>query len=310
MANRKDYYDILGVPKGASEDEIKKAYRNMAREHHPDMVDKSDKEAAEKRFKEINEAYQVLKDPQKRKMYDQFGNAGPGFNGGRGADGFGGYGQQQGQWGPFSYSYTSAGGAEGFDPFDIFEEFFGFRGFGGQQRPRKGKNLYYEMHIDFVDAVRGAEKNIKTESGPVKIKVPAGVHDGTEIKFVGKGMSGPNGAPNGDLYITVRVPTPRVFTQRAGNHFGAIVEIDFVQATLGDTVDVPVIDAKAANGVGKAKLKIPAGTQPHTQFRLKGKGMPGLHNGQPGDIVVQVHVNIPKKLNKKQKKLLEEYRDN
>ncbi len=306
MANNKDYYDILGVPKGASDDEIKKAYRNLAREHHPDMVAKSDKATAEKRFKEINEAYQVLKDPQKRKMYDQFGHAGMG-QGAAGNSGFGGFGGSQGQWGPFTYSYSSGGSGESFDPFDIFEEFFGFRGFGGQQRTRKGKNLFYEMHINFAEAVKGTEKTIRVESGEVKIKIPAGVHHGTEIKFAEKGMPGPNGAPNGDLYITVRVPTPKEFTQRAGDHFGAIAEIDFVQAALGDTIKVPVVDIKSETGLGTAKLKIPAGTQPNTQFRLKGKGMPGLRGGGQGDVIVQIIVKIPKRLNRKQKKLLEEF---
>lgn len=151
MANgQKDYYDILGISRDASASQIKKAYRKLAREHHPDAVAEEDKKQAEKRFKEINEAYQVLGDPEKRKMYDRMGHTG--FNaaggnraGGRqdpfgGFGGFGGSQQQGGQWGPFSYTYTSSGGNAGVDPFDIFEEVFGFRGFRGQ-RQRKGKKL-------------------------------------------------------------------------------------------------------------------------------------------------------------------------
>ena len=164
MASNKDYYQILGINKNASAEEIKQAYRKLAREHHPDMVKDGDKAAAEQRFKEINEAYQVLSDPQKRKMFDQYGSAA--FSGGaqNAGAGFGGF--NQGQWGPFSYSYTN-GNANGFDfggdfdPFDIFEQAFGFRGFGGRaQGPKKGKNLYYEIHITFAESVFGLEKEV------------------------------------------------------------------------------------------------------------------------------------------------------
>jgi len=194
MATAKDYYEILGVKKESTLDEIKKSYRKLAREHHPDMVKESDKSNAEKRFKEINEAYQVLSDPQKRKMYDQFGTVGSDF----GPEGFSGS-SQGGQWGPFSYTYSSSGGnpfSENgeFDPFDIFEDFFGFRGFGSR-RPRKGKNLYYEMRLEFRDIIFGIEREINVESGKVKVKIPAGMRDGMEIKFSGKGMPGPDGAP-------------------------------------------------------------------------------------------------------------------
>jgi molecular chaperone DnaJ len=313
MANNKDYYDILGISKNSSDDEIKKAYRNLAREHHPDVVKDGDKTTAEKRFKEINEAYQVLKDPQKRKMYDQFGHAGVGAGAGNGASGFGGFGggARSNQWGPFTYAYSSGAGQGGqsqdFDPFDIFEEFFGFRGFGGARKPKKGKNLYYEMHLDFADAVRGLEKTIKIESGEINIKIPAGVRHGTELRFAGKGMPGPEGTPAGDLFITLRVPTPPQF-QRVGDNLATAVKIDFVQAVLGDNIDVPVIDSKKSNGIGTAKLKIPAGTQPNSQFVLKGKGMPRFHGRGQGDIIVQVFVEIPKKLSREQKNLLEKFR--
>lgn len=300
MANKQDYYDVLGVTKGASDDEIKKAYRKLARQHHPDMVKDTDKSSAEKKFKELNEAYQVLSDPQKRKVYDQYGHAGTGFNGGN----TGGFGQG-GQWGPFSYSYTSTGGQGNIDPFDIFEEFFGFRG-GQHRKPKQGKSLHYELRIDFSDAVKGNETEIRGESGPVKIRIPKGIRDGTEIRFEGKGMPGPDNLPNGDLYITFRVNTPKEF-QRAGDNLGTLVELDFTQAILGDTIDVPVIDEKSKSGMGHAKLKIPAGTQPNTQFRLKGKGMPRLQGSGYGDIIVQVAITIPKKINSKQKRLLEEY---
>ncbi len=305
MANNKDYYSILGVSKNASDAEIKNAYRKLAREHHPDMVAEGDKATAEKRFKEINEAYQVLSDPQKRKMYDQFGHAGPGF-GGRDTSGFGG------QWGPFTYTYTSTGGSPfGFgdiDPFDIFEDFFGFRGFGGSRRPKKGKNLHYEMRIDFSDAVHGAEKTINVESGSVTVKIPKGVHSGTEMRFPGKGMSGPGNLPAGDLFITFRVSVPKEF-QRVGDDLGVALEIDFAQAALGDVVEIPVVDLDKPSGVGRAKLKIPQGTQPGTQFRLRSKGMPRINSSGRGDVIAQVFVTIPKRLNKKQKELLEKYKE-
>lgn len=306
MSSKKDYYDILGIKKSASDAEIKSSYRKLAREHHPDMVAKEDKPKAEERFKEINEAYQVLSDPEKRKMYDQFGHAGFG-PGGAGGNPFGG--GTGGQWGPFSYSYSTSGdmGDLGFDPFDIFEDVFGFRGFGGQKKPRKGKNLFYQMNIDFVDAVKGAEKEVDIESGKIKIKIPEGARDGTELRFSGKGMPGPDGVPPGDLYISLRVRVPKEF-RRIGDNLATSVEIDMIQAALGDEVDVHVVDPESKNGVGKVKIKIPVGTQPNTQIRLRGKGMPRLRSSGRGDVVVQVFVNIPKRLNKKQKKALEDYK--
>jgi len=314
MANGKDYYAILGVPRNASQEDIKQAYRRLAREHHPDVVKDGDKTSAEKRFKEINEAYQVLNDPQKRKMYDTYGHAGGGFAGSAGASGNGPFGSQSGgQWGPFSYTYTSngnayggAGGFNDFDPFDVFEEFFGFRGFGGSRAPRKGKNLYYEMRVDFADAVHGAEKTIKVESGYVTIKIPAGVYDGTEIRFSQRGMPGPAGTPNGDLFITFRVSMPGEF-RRIGDNLGILLELDFTKLILGAIAEVPVVDSTQKNGIGLAKLKIPAGTQPGTQFRLKGKGMPKLRGNGQGDVIVQVLVKMPRKVSRRQKELLEEY---
>lgn len=311
MANgQEDYYDVLGVSRSASASEIKKAYRKLAREHHPDVVAKEDKKQAEKRFKEINEAYQVLGDPEKKKMYDRMGHAGFNANGGNraGGPGFGGFsGGSGGQWGPFSYTYTSNGANGGVDPFDIFEEVFGFRGFSGR-RPRKGKNLYYELHIDFADAVKGVKKEVKVETGKLNIKIPKGARNGTEIRFSGKGMPGPDNLPPGDLYITLKVKTPQEF-RRIRDSLVTGVEIDFVTAALGGTVDVPVVDEKSKNGLGTAKVKIPAGTQPNTQLRLREKGMPRLRGSGNGDVIVQVSIKIPQKLSRKQKKILEEYKE-
>ncbi len=305
MPTNRDYYEILGINKKASDGDIKKAYRKLAREHHPDMVNESDKTAAEKRFKEINEAYQVLRDPQKKKMYDQFGHTGPGFSGASEGPFRGGFSGKAG-WGPFTYSYTTSGeGINDFDPFDIFEDFFGFRGFSGRKR-RQGKNLYYELHIDFKDAIFGVEKIVNVESGKVKIKIPAGVRNGTEIRFSGKGMPGPKDVPPGDLLLTLRLKLPGEF-RRIGDTLGIVAEIDMAQAALGDIIEVPVVDLQNSTGLGKAKLKIPAGTQAGTQIRLKGKGLPRLNRDGRGDVIVQVMVKIPSKLSKKKKKLLEEY---
>jgi molecular chaperone DnaJ len=306
MANGKDYYQILGVPKNASQEDIKQAYKRLAKEHHPDMVDASNKESAEKRFKEINEAYQVLGDEQKRKMYDQFGAADPNMGfGGQGAGG-------AGQWGPFSYTYSSGGadgspfdfGASDFDPLDIFEDFFGFRGFGGARRPRRGKNLNYEMVIDFKDALLGLEKEINVESGRVLIKIPAGVRDGSELRFVGKGMPGGQGMPSGDLFLTLKVRYPSEFKVINGNLVVA-VEISFVKAALGGEIEIPVVDLSKPNGIGRVKLKIPAGTQYGTRFVVKGRGMPVVHRKGQADVLVQVLVKTPSRLSREQKDLLE-----
>jgi len=305
MPSQKDYYQILGVKRNASKDQIKKAYRKLAREHHPDMVKESDKEAAEKRFKEINEAYQVLSDPQKRQMYDQYGSAGLGF-------GTGFSGQRSSQQGPFRYTYTSSGASPfnfqggDFDPFDIFEDFFGFRGFGSR-RPRKGKNLYYEMRVEFKDAIFGMEREINVESGKVKVKIPAGIRDKMEIKFGGKGMSGPNGAPNGDLYITVRVRAPKEF-MIVGSNIVVVKEMSMAEAALGTILEISVVDLdNKRSGIGKAKLKVPSGTQYGAKFVLRNKGLPIIGRSGRGNVIVQVLVKISKRLSKKQRDLLERF---
>ena len=306
MPTKRDYYDILGVSKTASDDELKKAYRKMAMEHHPDMVKEGDKKVHEERFKEINEAYQILSDPQKRKLYDAYGHTstGQGFPGGAG--GFGG------QQGPFTYTYSSnMGGQNPFgdvDPFEVFQDFFGFRGFGGQRQPKRGKNLSYQLEIQFVDAVQGAQKSIKVETGEITIKIPQGARDGTELRFAGRGLPGPANTPAGDLFITLRVPTPREFQDRAGDDLGVLKELDFVTATLGGLVEIPVVDIKSHTGLATTQLKIPAGTQHGIQFRVRDKGIPRLNGRGNGDIIVQVAIKIPQNLSKQQKQALEDYR--
>lgn len=298
MSNVKDYYDLLGVSKNASEADIKKAYRKLAREHHPDMVKDSDKDAAEKKFKEINEAYQVLSDSQKRKQYDQFGH--DAFKQG-GASGFGGFNQQ----GPFTYSYT--GNMGGIDPFEIFEEVFGFRGFGGRA-PKKGKNLFYEVRVPFEEAVKGGERKIKVESGEFTIKIPKGINDGQEMRFEGKGMPGPNNLPNGDLIVAFRVSFPTSL-ERYSENVLQDVEVNFIDAILGGEIEVKVIDEESDNGISFKKVKVPEKIQHGSQMVLKGFGMPKLNTNTNGDMYLRLFIKMPEKLSKSQRKHLEEYRN-
>ncbi len=302
MSTNKDYYKILGVEKNSSQEDLKKAYRKLAREHHPDVVAEKDKVEAEKRFKEINEAYRILSDPEKRKMYDQFGTADPNMGG------FNGNGNQGG-WGPFNYTYTTNGANSDFgdfDPFDIFEDFFGFRGFGSSRAPRKGKSLYYQMNVEFNEAVFGSEKEVHVESGTIKIKIPAGARDGLELKFSGKGMPGPNNAPAGDLFITLKINTPKEF-KFYGDNILITKEIDSIAAALGAEVKIPVVDLKSSDALGTVSLKVPPATQYGSRLLVRGKGMPRLGGKGQGDIVVELIVVTPKRLTKKQKELLEEY---
>lgn len=297
----RDYYDILGISKNASEEEIKKAYRRLAREHHPDVA--KDKKVAEEKFKEINEAYQVLSDSKKRQAYDQFGKAafqqGAGFQGGP----FGGR-TQAGQWGPFTYTYTTQARpdfsdfADFGDPFDIFEQVFGFRGFGGQRQPRKGRNLYYQMEIDFMDSVKGLTREISINGRKLKVKIPAGIRDGSEIRFEKEGER-PKDLVPGDLFLTIRVHPHHKFIRQNDDIF-SIEKISFVQAILGDVIQVDTVN-------GKVKLKIPSGTQPGTQFRIHSKGMPHLRRSGRGDHYVRVLVEIPKRITREQKKMLEKW---
>jgi len=293
----KDYYKILGVDKTATSDDIKKAYRKLAREWHPDVA--KDKPEAEAKFKEINEAYQVLGDEQKRSQYNQFGsnfnsNGQPGAN--PFGEGFAGFGNNGFQWS----SSTGQGGSV--DPFDIFEQVFGFRGFGGA---RRGRNVRYSLPIDFVDAIRGLDETITVDGHKLKIKVPKGVHDGTQIKFTGKGERPEDGREPGDLYIVITIKEPKDLV-RNGDDIYSLEEISIKQAMLGDKIDVKVVDPDSNTGFSTVKMKIPQGTQSNTKFRLKGKGMPRMRGYGRGDHYVTVNVKIPK-LSKKQKEIVKEY---
>lgn len=298
----KDYYDVLGVSKSASEAEVKGAYRRLAREWHPDVA--KGKPDAEQKFKEINEAYQVLGDPQKRKQYDQLGHSA--FAGGQGG-GQGGFGFNQG---PFTWTYTTTGGDAGEqggfedfqDPFDIFEQVFGFRGYGGNHR---GRNIRYTLAVDFVDAVKGFEETISVEGKKLKVKLPPGVREGTSVKFAGKGEDLGDGTLPGDLYISIQIKPHPEIARRGADTF-AIQEISMAETALGGLIPVKVVDPKSHTGFTEKKVKIPSGTQPGTQIRIKGQGMPNPGGLGRGDHYITIKVNIPKRLSRDQKKALEE----
>ncbi len=354
MAEKRDYYEVLGLQKGASEAEIKKAFRKMAMKYHPDK-NPGDKEAEEK-FKEVNEAYSILSDPDKKNRYDRFGHAGVDPNAGfGGGGGFGG-----------------AGGFE--DIFDMFGDMFG-GGFGGGGRrkngPMKGRDLQKAITIDFEEAAFGTKKEIsitkyvkcstcngegaapgtskKTcpkcngtgqvhtvqrtpfgqfqSTGPcpecggkgtvidtpcsdcggtgkvrktikINVEIPAGVDNESVIPIRGQGEPGENGGPNGDLYVVITVKPHRLFKRERDNLF-LDIPVTFEQAALGDDITVPTLD-------GKVSYKIPAGTQPNTVFRLKGKGVKNVRSGRMGDLYVKVILEVPTKLDKKQRKAVEE----
>jgi len=305
---KRDYYAVLEIAKTASEDEIKKAYKRLAKEYHPDVA--KDKKDSEEKFKEINEAYQILSDPQKRKAYDQFGHAGTSAQGGNWNPFTGG---QSGSWGPFSYSYSSSGNnsfdfGEGFDPFDIFEQVFGFRGYGARTRVQKGKSLHFAINVSFGESLKGCEKVIKILGKELKVKIPAGIRNGAQMKFAGEGE--PSSVANGqrgDLFLEIRISDfPReIERDEEGNILTRIV-ISYPQAVLGDTVEIISIDPKEQGGLKKIKLKIPEGTQNGTTFRIRSQGFPEIGGRGRKDHFVEVKIEIPQKVNSKQKQILEE----
>ncbi|HEY1097192.1 MAG TPA: molecular chaperone DnaJ [Alphaproteobacteria bacterium] len=357
MATKRDFYDVLGVQKGASAEELKKAYRKLAMQYHPDR--NKDNKEAEAKFKEVSEAYDILKDDQKRAAYDRYGHGA--FDGmGRGPGGGGGMG----------------GGFDAGSFSDIFEEVFGdFMGGGGGRRGgsqggvQRGNDLRYDLTIDLEEAFKGTKANVKmttmaacdrckgngaepgtgvencgtcsgrgtvrTQSGfftvertcptcngngriiksPCKscagqgrvrkerkldVNIPAGVDDGTRIRLTGEGEAGLKGGPAGDLYVVVSVK-PHRFFKRDGAHLFCRVPVSMVTATLGGQLEVPIIDGN------KVKVNIPAGTQNGTQMRLGGKGMSMLRSSSRGDMYLEVAVETPVNLSKRQKELLQEF---
>ncbi len=279
MSTKRDYYDILGVSRNASLEEIKAAYRKLAVEWHPDRNKSSQ---AEEKFKEINEAYEVLSDPKKREAYDQFGHSA--FAPGGGFEGF-----QRYQGRPFTYTYTTFGDSpfEGFgfdfggfsDPFEIFEQFFG----GTSPFRRERRIPRYGLTLSFMEAVKGCEKEITVEGKRRKIRIPSGVDDGSRIKFA-------------DFYVTIDVLPDKTF-KREGDDVFVNQEISLTTALLGGTIKVPTID-------GEVTLKIRPGTQPGTLIRLRGRGIRHLRGYERGDQYVRLLVKIPEKLSWEQKELI------
>jgi molecular chaperone DnaJ len=362
----KDYYEILGISKDASDDEIKKAYRKMAHKYHPDK-DGGDEE----KFKEVNEAYQTLSDKGKRAQYDQFGQTFDGAGASGAGAGFSGF--------DFSDFAQASGGSQGFEfnfggdgMGDIFSDMFG----GGRSRSarRQGRDVQVDIEIDFFEMIKGAikevsvykavecthcsgsggepgskeidcktcggsghvQKTMQTILGTIaqtvvcddckgkgktfeqkcskcsgdgfyreevveEVEIPAGINDGQSIAITGKGEVGANGAPAGDLIVTVHVRPDNRFT-RDGNDIRSTIHINFTQAALGDKVDVDTVD-------GVVKMKIPAGTQSGEIYKICGKGVPRLRGLGRGDHLVEVIVDVPTKLSRKQKKLIEQLRD-
>lgn len=288
-----DYYKTLGIEKGASAEEIKKAFRKLAVKYHPDR-NPNDK-GAEDKFKEINEAYAVLSDPQKKEQYDTYGSSG--------------FHQQYSQEDIFrnfdfggTFKDMGMGGGE-----DIFSRLFGggfSRGGRGGFRagPQKGADLEMETDISFRDAAQGAEKQVAFRRNgkreELKVKIPAGVDNGSKIRISGKGGQGEGGGPQGDLYLIIRVLPDPVFTRDGGDLF-VDRKIPFSAACLGTSLDVPTLE-------GDKRIKVAAGIQPGTKIRLKGCGLKPLGSNYKGDLYVKISVHVPETLNGEQKKLVEE----
>jgi curved DNA-binding protein len=290
-----DYYKALGLNKTATEAEIKKAYRKLAMQYHPDHA-KGDKQAEEK-FKQISEAYAVLSDKEKRTQYDQFGSNG------------------------FHQRFSQDDILRGFDFADIFKE-FGFGGtgssrggarfsfgnnasFGSRSHPRqaniKGSDLIYELPLSLTEAATGTSKTVNIQHGgrseKIAVKIPKGMITGKKIRLSGKGEASPYGGPNGDLYIQAKLLDDPVYTVKNYDLY-INVDIKLSEAILGTSISVPTLSKKSLN------LKVPPGTSNKTTMRLSGHGLPHMQGSKTGDLYVIVHVNMPKNITGEQKKLI------
>lgn len=297
----KDLYQVLGVTKTASDSEIKSAFRKLARKYHPDL-NKDNKEAAEK-FKEVNAAYEVLGDKDKRKKYDNNEIDAEGKPTGFGAGGYGAYSGADASGNPFGGGF--AGGTGNFDFSSIFGEDifsqFGGRGAGGFQgfskasrRPRKGEDISYTMRIDFLSAALGAEKSVSLQGKNINVKIPAGTTDGQTLRLKGLGMASPNGGANGDVLITLNVSKHPYF-EADGLNVLIEVPVSIKEAVLGGKITVPTIS-------GKVAVTIPPYSSSGEKLRLKGKGIKG-RSGQ-GDEIVTLRIVAPKTPNPELEKAL------
>lgn len=299
--SKKDFYQTLGVTKSATADEIKKAYRKLAMQYHPDK--NQGNKTAEEKFKELSEAYEVLSDTEKKKNYDMFGHAGVNGNS------FG-----SGAGGPFGRGGPFAGGAGGFgqtDINDLFGDIFGEAFTGarsrGQQRGRqtKGADLRYTLSITFEEAATGCEKVIsfirqvgsKEEPAKLSVSVPAGVKEGQRLKLAEEGDK-PSSGPAGDLYVIIDLQEHPVFKREEADII-LDLPIKYTEAILGTEVEIPTL-------TGKAQIKVPAGIYSGQILRLKGKGFPRIGGIGTGDMLVRLIIDTPQKTNSRQKELLEE----
>lgn len=299
-----DYYKILGVDKSATQDDIKKAYRKLARKLHPDL-NPDDKEA-EKKFKELNEANEVLSNPENRAKYDKYGENwkhGEEYEKAR---------QQQRQYQQQNYGGSGFSGAdfgEGEDFSDFFQSMFGGSGGGFGRNSRgsssgkfKGQDVHAELNLNLKDAAETHPQTFEINGKKVRITIPAGVYDGQQIKLKGHGNPGFNGGPNGDLYITFNIPADPAF-ERIGDDLKTKVSIDLYTAVLGGDVKVNTLN-------GSVSLKVKPETQNGTTVRLKGKGFPVYKKeGQSGDLFVTYEVKLPTHLTDKQKELFEQLKN-
>jgi molecular chaperone DnaJ len=274
----KDFYKILGVAKDVSEADLKKVYRKLAKENHPDLHPGDAK--AEARFKDISEAYDVLSDKEQRREYDAIRAMGGGAR--------------------FQQGPGSAGGFE-----DVFSNLFGggfpqggFGGFGGFGGPQRGQDLSTSSTIDFIDSIKGTTLKIKVGSDTVSLKVPAGIQDGQKLKVAGKGQASPNGGPKGDLVVSIKVKTHPVFS-RDGDNVRVTVPVTIAEAILGATISVPLL------GEAPVKLKVAPGTPNGRALRVKGKGV--QRPGKEGDLLATVEIAVPSHVNDKAKALIEQF---
>lgn len=298
MSPTSNYYDLLGVKKEATAEEIKKAFRKLARKHHPDAG------GDEEKFKEINGAYEVLSDADKRAQYDQYGQY---FGGGMPPGQGGGQGPQGAGWpggGRGGYQNVNVGDLG--DLGDLFGSVFGGGGgfgggYGGRPQPHRGADQEARLELTFAEAFSGTSKTMHSGSGgSVSVTVPPGATEGGKLRFKGKGGAGANGGPAGDLYVTTHIRRHSYFS-RDGADVVVDLPVSFAEAALGTEVRVPTPDG------GKVKLKIPAGTQSGKTLRVRGKGAAQLKGTGTGDLHVRINVAVPKSLTDEQREALEQF---